>query len=353
MDSSLRTLTELTREFGSDKYVKGGGGNSSLKTKDTIWVKPSGSTMGTITIDRFVALNRAKVLKMDKVSLSGDVKKREASAKDIMTAAVMADSSGRPSVEAPLHNLLEKTYVIHTHPALVNGMTCAKNGEEVCKKLFPDALWMGYIDPGITLYQVVRDEVAEYKKQFGKQPEVIFLKNHGVFVASNTPEKIEKIYEDIFTKLENEYVKANISMTLKEQDMCLNAQDIDVFKKVFPANEMQTVISTKHFDLADGPISPDHIVYMKSFVHKGNISEQSILDFKEVNAYYPKIFETSGVVYSVGPNLSEVYLALELAKDGALINQLSEAFGGITYLDDTSRDFIENWEVESYRRKQI
>lgn len=353
MDSLLNILTETTRKFGSDKYVKGGGGNSSAKTKDTIWVKPSGTTMGSITADKFVALNRAKVLEMDKVSLSGDVKTREASAKDIMTAAVMPDSSGRPSVEAPLHNLLEKIYVIHTHPALVNGMTCAKNGEEVCKKLFPDALWMGYIDPGITLYQVVRDEVSEYKKQFGKQPEVIFLKNHGVFVAGDTPEKIEEIYDDIFSKLESEYAKANISLILKEQDIELNAGDTEAFKKAFSADEMQAVIATKSFVNADGAISPDHIVYMKSFVHKGEISEQSILNFKEVRGYYPKILETPGVVYSIGPNLAGSYLALELAKDGALIKQLADAFGGINYLDDASRDFIENWEVESYRRKQM
>jgi rhamnose utilization protein RhaD (predicted bifunctional aldolase and dehydrogenase) len=353
MDSLLKILTETTRKFGSDKYVKGGGGNSSVKTKDTIWVKPSGSTMGTITADKFVALERAKILRMDDVSLAGDAKKREALAKEIMAAAVMPDSTGRPSVEAPLHNLLETTYVIHTHPALVNGMTCAKNGEEVCKKLFPQALWMSYIDPGITLYQVVRDKVAEYKKQFGKQPQVIFLKNHGVFVAGDTPEIIEEIYDDIFAKLENEYAKANISLILKEQNIELKDQDTEAFKKAFPADEMQAVISTKSFVNADEAISPDHIVYMKSFVHKGDISEQSILDFKETNGYYPKILETPGVVYSIGPNLAGAYLALELAKDAALIKQLAEAFGGINYLDDASRDFIENWEVESYRRKQM
>jgi rhamnose utilization protein RhaD (predicted bifunctional aldolase and dehydrogenase) len=353
MDSLLKILTETTRKFGSDKYVKGGGGNSSVKTRDTIWVKPSGSTMGTITADKFVALERSKILRMDEVSVTGDAQKREVAAKKIMAAAVIPGSKGRPSVEAPLHNLLETAYVIHTHPALVNGMTCAKNGEAVCKKLFPAALWMGYVDPGITLYQVVRDKVAEYKKQFGKQPTVVFLKNHGVFVAGDTPEIIEEIYDDMFAKLESEYAKANVSLTLKEQDIELEVQDIEVFKKAFPADEMQAVISTKSFVNADEAISPDHIVYMKSFVHKGDISEQSILDFKEAKGYYPKILETPGIVYSIGPNLAGAYLALELAKDAALIKQLAAAFGGINYLDDASRDFIENWEVESYRRKQL
>ena len=140
---------------------------------------------------------------------------------------------------------------------------------------------MGYIDPGITLYQVVRDEVAEYKKKNGRQPELIFLKNHGVFVAADTPERIGAMYDEIFAKLEKEYAEAGISLTLKEHDIELNTGDVEAFKKAFPAAEMQVVIGTKSFDNADGAISPDHIVYMKSFVHKGAISKQSILDFKE------------------------------------------------------------------------
>jgi hypothetical protein len=33
--------------------------------------------------------------------------------------------------------------------------------------------------------------------------------------------------------------------------------------------------------------------------------------------------------------------------------QLAEAFGGVNYMTDIQREFIENWEVESYRTKQI
>ena len=43
----------------------------------------------------------------------------------------------------------------------------------------------------------------------------------------------------------------------------------------------------------------------------------------------------------------------ELAQDGALVMQLAEAFGGINYMTDEQREFIENWEVESYRAQQV
>lgn len=33
--------------------------------------------------------------------------------------------------------------------------------------------------------------------------------------------------------------------------------------------------------------------------------------------------------------------------------RLAETFGGINYMTDAHREFIENWEVESYRQKQV
>ncbi len=53
------------------------------------------------------------------------------------------------------------------------------------------------------------------------------------------------------------------------------------------------------------------------------------------------------------PPETKVSLALEFARDGALIMQLTEAFGGIYYLSGSAREFIENWEVESYRSEQL
>ncbi|MDD5727181.1 MAG: class II aldolase/adducin family protein [Victivallales bacterium] len=349
----INILTELTRKFGSADYVKGGGGNSSAKNADTIWVKPSGSTMGTITADKFVELDRAAVNKMNDIPLAGDTKARENTAKSIMAAAVKPHSNGRPSVEAPLHNLFNAVYVIHTHPVLVNGMTCARDGQAACARLFPDALWVDYIDPGLTLYRKVRERVFDYEREHGRQPEVVFLKNHGVFVAGDTPEKIAEIYADIFAELSKAYAAAGISPTLAETAMKLNPADFEVLSKAVPADLMQGLIVAKAFSVADGPISPDHIVYMKSFVHKGEITEKSIAAFKQEHGYYPVIMAKPEAIYALGANANAAFLAWELARDGALVKQLAAAFGGIVYLDNASRNFIENWEVESYRRKQL
>ena len=58
-------------------------------------------------------------------------------------------------------------------------------------------------------------------------------------------------------------------------------------------------------------------------------------------------------MYGVGASQKVADLALILAQDGALVQQLTAAFGGLRFMSDAAREFIENWEVESYRAKQM
>jgi rhamnose utilization protein RhaD (predicted bifunctional aldolase and dehydrogenase) len=58
-------------------------------------------------------------------------------------------------------------------------------------------------------------------------------------------------------------------------------------------------------------------------------------------------------VYGVGTSQKNADLALAMAQDAAQIAQLADAFGGIQFMSDRARDFIESWEVEHYREKVI
>jgi rhamnose utilization protein RhaD (predicted bifunctional aldolase and dehydrogenase) len=349
----LEKLAYLSRCFGIDTHVKGGGGNSSAKDDKTVWVKPSGCTMSSMEANKFVALDREKLLRLDSISINDEVGRREERAKDLVADAVEHGSTGRPSVEAPLHNLFSATYVIHTHPPLVNGMTCAVDGANVCKKLFPEALWMDYIDPGITLYHEVSDKFAQYKAKYGKEPQIIFLKNHGVFVAADTPGEMDEFYETMMNVLSEEYKEAGVSLILSEVQSSPLPEDIKAINASLSAEETHTMIATSAFDVASGPLTPDHVVYMKAFAHTGDISEGSIAAFQEEKGYTPKVFAANNAVYAAGTSLQNASLVLELARDGAWVKQLTKAFGGPEYMTDRASDFIENWEVESYRRKQI
>jgi len=348
----LNQITELSHEFGTSDYVLGGGGNTSAKNDSTLWVKPSGTTLSNLTPDSFVAIDRSKLAELYQVTPPANPSAREALVKEMMSKAVLQQSSGRASVESPLHDSLNARFVVHTHPALVNGMTCSKNGADVCRKLFPDALWLDYIDPGYTLCIQVRGEIKKYLTQFKKEPSIIFLQNHGVFVASDSPEQNREIYSRIFSVLSEQYKKTGISTEIQIKSLPDSGVAEKLKSKIKKTFGDCFVTASGMFDYANGPVSPDHIVYSKSYPFTGEPTTQAIEDYKNKYGYLPKVIVFDDSIFGIGQSEKQARLALELTKDGALVKQLAEAFGGIRCMSDRGRIFIENWEVESYRSKQ-
>lgn len=353
MSTALETIIELSHEFGTAEYVKGGGGNTSAKNGDTLWVKPSGTTLAGLTADAMVVMDRAKLGRLYGVPTPSAPSAREALVKDMMAAAVRPDSKGRPSVEAPLHDTFSTRFVVHTHPALVNGMTCARDGEAVCRRLFPDALWMPYIDPGYTLCMEVRKALRARVARDGREPGLLFLENHGVFVAAGTAAGIRAAYGRVMRTLAGEYRKVGVSTILKA-GAAPSAADVDAMTRQLQASlgrDAAAVAAGGAIPAPAGPISPDHIVYSKSYPLRVAPTANAVAQYKARYGYAPKVVAAAGAVWGIGTNAKNAALALEFAQDGALVEQLATAFGGIRYLSDTARDFIDNWEVESYRQK--
>ncbi len=352
----LATITRLSHQFGTSDYVKGGGGNTSAKDAQTVWVKPSGTVLSGLKPEDFVAIDRSRLALLYNTPTPADPQAREALVKDIMAAAVCPGSQGRPSVEAPLHESLDARFVVHTHPAMVNGLCCAKQGKVTAAKLFPKALWIDYIDPGYTLCMKVRKDIHEYQQRYGKQPEIILLENHGIFVSANCDKHIEQLYEDIFAILKAEYIKASVTVEFPAVRP-LSAEKLacarDAFGKVFSAQHAAFIAGVEKFAAAEGPISPDHIVYSKSFPYVENPTKEGVAAFVQQRGYEPAVVITDDAVYGLGSSPKSAQLALELAIDGAMIMHYAKAFGGIQFMSDRARAFIENWEVESYRKKQM
>jgi len=349
--SDLITIVELSHEFGTDDYVKGGGGNTSVKNETTLWVKPSGTTLGGLTTETFVAMNRAKINELYAVETPTESAAREELVKNLMADAIENDA-GRPSVEAPLHNVFDAIFVVHTHPALVNGLTCAKGGEAACKRLFPDALWVEYIDPGYTLCMEVRKRIEQYRAANGYEPALLVLQNHGIFISADTAEKIRELYDHFMDTLKSEYSKAGIPQTLAICEKPTSPEAEARIRECFGA-DAAFIASSGLFVYAPGPITPDHLVYSKAFPFSSELTERDIAAYKSERGYAPKVIVKGDRIYGIGTSQKNADLALELAQDGALVMQLAEAFGGINYMTDPQREFIENWEVESYRQKQV
>jgi len=356
---SLQTITELSRKYGSDKnFVLAGGGNTSFKDENYLYVKPSGVSLAAITEKDFVKMERSIVRSCFSLPEFADKNAREAKVKSLMAFAIVGEGL-RPSVEAPMHEILPFRFVVHTHPALVNGMTCGNDGKAICAKLFPDALWIDYCDPGYTLAKVVFDRCADYEKANGCFPKVLFLQNHGVFVGADSAEEIDAIYDNMMAKLASFCKEKNVATELAEPgepDMdavMANAPRLRGDLRADGEGKAVTVSACGCFPIPRGPLTPDHLVYAKAF---GLITETpdsaAIADFRAKHNYVPRMVEIPGkVVFTSGKNKNAAETVLALARNGAQIEQIAAAFGGVHYLNDAQREFIENWEVESYRAK--
>ncbi|MFW5996808.1 MAG: class II aldolase/adducin family protein [Lentisphaeria bacterium] len=354
MDNLLQDIATLSREFGAPEYVKGGGGNTSVKNEETVWIKPSGTTLASIRKDDFVPLDRQKVEYLFEFTPPSQPVKREAAVKKLMKETVATETTARPSVEAPLHHCFESTFVVHTHPPLVNGMLCAQNGKEACQQLFPADLWIDYVDPGYTLSVTVREKLDLFRRHNGKQPDAVFIQNHGIFVGADRVEDVRRIHSAIMDKLAEYYHEKGISRTLSTGAKPYQ-QRMEKIRTNFiniTGGDNIHVTADGIFNVPEGPLTPDHIVYMKPYPLLGEPTPDNLKKFCDKYGYLPAIISTEDGVFAIGDSDNKARLALELARDGALVEQLAQAFGGIKYLTEEQRDFIVNWEVEAYRKKQ-
>lgn len=382
----IEDLIAISRKFGQDsRFVIAGGGNTSYKDENRLWVKASGHALATITEDGFAVLDRALLNEMGEKAYNEDTAIREEQVKnDLSVACITKDR--RPSVETSLHNCMGFAFVVHLHPTLVNGLMCSVNAEAACKEIFPDALYIEYTDPGYTLFKKVYDRIKAYKAEKGKEPQVIFLQNHGIFVGGDTTAEIEGIYSEVLGKLE-----AKVA-AIPEGDTAVSETVTDVVPAIRQmlsrsGRGFKTLKVTKNalvdyfidgcsvtstgsvtdcpgksgFDKIAKPFTPDIIVYCKSsyiFIEAESDeeilkqAEEEIEAFVSGKGYTPKVLLIKGIgLIAVGDSSRNAQIITDVFTDAMKVAFYAQSFGGEHPMERAWIDFIDNWEVENYRRK--
>ena len=110
----LQALAAMSNKYGADPaYVLAGGGNTSFKCEELLWIKGSGTALATIRPEDFVVLERQLLAQMWGAAYPADEDAREAAVlKDMMDARIKGENR-RPSVETLLHDLFPEQYVLH------------------------------------------------------------------------------------------------------------------------------------------------------------------------------------------------------------------------------------------------
>jgi len=374
MNPEIKELIEISRYYGgNNEYVIAGGGNTSYKNEQYIWVKASGTSLASIDENDFVKLSREKLRIIKTKKYSDDDVKRESEVKADLYAAVAENQLGRPSVETSLHEIIQYAFVVHTHATRINGLLCAKNSKDAIAGLFGESvLYIEYTDPGYTLFKKTCERLDQYRARVGKDPQIIMLENHGVFVCADTAGEIRDLYKSMDQRLKkankvilpkgNKPAAEKIKVVLPALRMLLTQQGAKILRLRHNELIAHFYQSEELFRRIHAPFTPDIIVYCRSkylYIDETGSPESIIANiqiqlgrFQKENGYLPKVvlIKDMGLV-AAEDNWTSAGVVLDVFEDLMKISCYSEGAGGPRFLTRDQVDFIDTWEVENYRRQ--
>lgn len=373
---AMAEIVALSHKYGANPdFVLAGGGNTSFKDDSFLYIKGSGTTLAAITEEGFVKMNRAKLNAMFEKTYSSDASKREEEVlADMMAAREPSELAKRPSVETLLHNIINYTYIVHTHPAMANGLTCGKEGKKIAQELWGDkVVWIDLVEPGFVLASTVKKALDQYQAAQGRDADIILLQNHGIFVAGNTPDEIDAKTKLLFDALETKCrIKPDFTeVSFDKERAALIAPAIRMLLrdggtsivKFYTNREVLAMLESKEaFYPISSAYSPDHIVYCKPEALYVEAAEDmdaqyellsaGIASYRKEKGFAPKVVAVQGLGYFAwGTNVKNANICGEVFMDAVKIGAYAKNFGGSLFMTDTMIDFICNWEVESYRSK--
>jgi NAD(P)-dependent dehydrogenase (short-subunit alcohol dehydrogenase family)/rhamnose utilization protein RhaD (predicted bifunctional aldolase and dehydrogenase) len=373
MTQEINNLIQLSKYYGNNKdFVIASGGNSSFKTENELWITASGSFMGKLKESDLLKLSRKELNKISSGAYSKDPQEREKEVKNDLIASISEPEKGkRPSVETSLHNLIEYSYIVHTHPTLINGLLCSRQAEEKTKELFQDkALYIEYTDPGYTLFKKVEKGITEYREKHKQDPKLIFIQNHGIFVSANSPEEIRELYQEVMSTLHSQIAKKpdtteitpdkSITRILPAIRMMISRENLNLLK-IRNNSLIQSYLKDEEtFSKIALPFTPDIIVFCKShylYINEEPKSENilesvqnKLKEFVESYGHFPKIIGIKNLgIIAAEDQARSAETMLDIYEDLIKISFYSENFGGPRFMNEREISFIEDWEVEKYR----
>jgi NAD(P)-dependent dehydrogenase (short-subunit alcohol dehydrogenase family)/rhamnose utilization protein RhaD (predicted bifunctional aldolase and dehydrogenase) len=374
MEQGIKDLIEISQFYGKQKdFVLAGGGNTSYKNAGYLWVKASGFSLSTISEAGFAKLDRKQLDEINTKSYSTEVLQREEEIKnDLLKSRVEPEKGQRPSVETSLHNLIDYAFIVHTHSTKVNGLMCSKQAAEKTAELFgDDVLYIPYDDPGYILFKVVEKAILDYREKKSKEPAVILLQNHGVFVGADTIAEVKAIYDELIRKLdaacgeepaiEALAVSADADKVVPAVRMMVSGEGLKTVKLV-NNSLLDFYLNEENYPVVANPFTPDGIVYANSayiyIEYKGDPAA-FIADIQtKIDAYQlakgklPKVIFAKGLgVMLISDHAQGADVLYDVITDCCRIARLSQTFGGEHPMTPRQIQFIENWEVEQYRSK--
>jgi NAD(P)-dependent dehydrogenase (short-subunit alcohol dehydrogenase family)/rhamnose utilization protein RhaD (predicted bifunctional aldolase and dehydrogenase) len=390
---------ELSHSYGSDpELVLAGGGNTSVKLGGHMLVKGSGTALADIRAEDFVDLDRTALQVLLDRDLGTSRDEREAAFKQaVLAARLHPERMQRPSVEAVLHHLMPGRFVVHLHATVVNQFSCCRDGRRLVQEhLGEDVIWVDLVDPGFALAKALQEELWAFTRRTGKEcPRAVIMQNHGLVVSGATPEETTGHLEWLSVSLraiheqagheQAGYEQAGVGTPPGHRGAFDQAEVRSLVNVIGPAlrgllgrdgEPLKVVTFDDSAPVVDlvagpggravamgGPLTPDQIVYCRSFPlwvevrsgePVGDLKGRLVAAVREHTGTYqvpPTVVLVQGLgLFACGDTWADANTARLVYIDAIKVMAGARRMGGVQYLPDDFRSFIEHWEVESYRR---
>ncbi|MDE3177381.1 MAG: class II aldolase [Pseudomonadota bacterium] len=185
LPADLAHLKRLSQRLGADPLrIQGPGGNTSIKERDTMWIKASGTELADAERrEIFVAVDLAAM----RAALDADDPKADQPAEFARTPGGL-----RPSIETSLHAVFPQRVVLHAHcvdtiALAIRADARARLAERLASQRHG---FVRYAKPGATLAKAVA-------VSGGVEAGVVVLGNHGLIVAGDTVEAAQALFERV------------------------------------------------------------------------------------------------------------------------------------------------------------
>jgi rhamnose utilization protein RhaD (predicted bifunctional aldolase and dehydrogenase) len=232
----------------------------------------------------------------------------------------------------------------------------------------------------------LRDAFLDLGKRGAGVPHIVFLQNHGVFVAAETIDEIDSLYDGIMETIGRAAADALASVgaldtsasarpaprpeaaasaeTANAEAVCaaaIRSLAPGGFTTFETGGEIDRfVASASAFAPLDGAFTPDHIVYAGArplFVRRPVRDEdldssigEAWRAFVRDEGFSPRIAAVQGIgIFAVGKTEKASALSMKLFLDAVRIARYATAFGGPRHMGLKDAEFIKKWEVEQYR----
>jgi rhamnulose-1-phosphate aldolase/alcohol dehydrogenase len=192
----VTALLDRANRLGADPTVTNyGGGNSSCKADvvhpatgervTLLYVKGSGGDLGTLRYPGLAALELDRLLRLD-----GGYRGVEHEDEMVGLFPFCAFGSGgaAPSIDTPMHGLVDATHVDHLHPDSVIALAAAADGERLVRDCYGDRVaWVPWIRPGWELGRMITEIVRAQPRAEG-----VVLGGHGLTTWGTTSEQCQE-----------------------------------------------------------------------------------------------------------------------------------------------------------------